>query len=207
MLRRLCGVKLSHRVGVPSRRLFECYIHAPELDRPNFELKKLCEEGDIANARNTFDMMPKRDTKSYNIMINTYAKRHEFEMAELLLYELNVNGLTPDIYTFTSLIAGYFQANRIEQGEKLISQMKTFHLQPNLVTIREILAGYCACGMLVRARIYFEETQKYIGYDEGIYNAMIAYVLIQFLTQLVATVAINYGTTLIHYSKPYPKIH
>ena len=179
MLRRICSsnvYKLSHIVMRPPIRQIECYVRAAELDGPNRVLKDLCEEGDLLTARKRFDSMSIRDTKSYNIMIHSYARRQEFEQAELLLYDMNMNGLTPDIVTFTSLISCYFQANRCEQGEKLMTQMNAFQLEPNQVTIGAAITGYVNCGMLVRARLLLEETEKRLGFDEATYNAMIVYV-------------------------------
>jgi pentatricopeptide repeat protein len=146
-----------------------------ELYAINAALKTLCEKQDITAARSHFDSMASRDVISYNIMIDAYAKLKQFEHAELLLFDMNIKGFIPDLYTFTSLISSYFQANHIEQGEKLVKQMQSFNLTPNQVTIGAIIAGYCRSGMLVRARIFLSEKEEEFGtFSTDVYNVMLS---------------------------------
>ena len=84
------------------------------------------------------------DTRSYNLLIRLYASVGDMKQSYDLLDELMAQGLSPDIYTFSSLMTGHLNNNEASQVLKLHQNLPKYGLVSDFVTDTIYLRGLIA---------------------------------------------------------------
>ncbi|XP_077213322.1 pentatricopeptide repeat (PPR) superfamily protein [Tasmannia lanceolata] len=122
-------------------------------------------------AQNLFDKIPQPDIVLFNIMARGYARTHTpIQAVVLFIHMLNL-GISPDDYTFPSLLKACANSKALEQGKQvhcLAIKLKFHHniyVQPTLINM------YAECGDVRAARRIFNQMGRPCIVS---YNAMIA---------------------------------
>ncbi|KAI3515258.1 hypothetical protein L1887_14076 [Cichorium endivia] len=97
--------------------------------------------GEIHNARNLFDEMPKRDVLSWTTILSAYAKSGDMNTATELFHNMpNKNPVS-----WTALISGYSRNGFPHEALLLFTKMISQKIPPNQFTFSSAL---CACANL-----------------------------------------------------------
>jgi len=100
----------------------------------------------------------KIDARTYNTCISLAAKRGNFEAAreifDLMRTDLSV---TPDVYSFTSLINACAESRQVEMAEMIYSDMKSFQVEPNVMTKNVLLKAFARVGDTKKLKQYYTE--------------------------------------------------
>ncbi|XP_057858010.2 pentatricopeptide repeat-containing protein At3g12770 [Cryptomeria japonica] len=89
--------------------------------------------GSLELARHVFEIMPKRNTVSWNVMIRGYGMHGYGENALELYLQMQENGMKPDEVTFTNLLSACSHAGLVSEGRKQFDSM----VQDYCITPRE----------------------------------------------------------------------
>lgn len=91
-------------------------------------------EGDIASARELFDLMTEKDTFSWNTMISGYVHLSNMEEASKLFGEMP----NPDTLSWNTMIAGFMGIGSLTLANDFFERMP----QKNLVSWNSMIAGF-----------------------------------------------------------------
>eukprot|EP01018_Ginkgo_biloba_P011198 Gb_27463 [translate_table: standard] len=94
--------------------------------------------GNMKNARNVFDKMPKRDVVSWTTMITGYAQNRDIDEALKLFQEMPER----NVVSWTAMIAGYAQNGHGEEALKLFEKMP----RRDVASWNAIIAGHAQTG-------------------------------------------------------------
>ncbi|KAL0915337.1 hypothetical protein M5K25_015749 [Dendrobium thyrsiflorum] len=113
------------------------------------------ELGDIKTARILFDEISQTDVVTWNVLIASYVKCREFEMAISVFKEMEKVGVKADEATLVSSISACIALRNLEQGKKIHCYMKEKY-SFSLPLGNAILDMYAKCGDLDAAFDFFE---------------------------------------------------
>ncbi|PKC66235.1 TPR-like protein [Rhizophagus irregularis] len=119
------------------------------------------------------------NTVAYNVFIKVYIMASKYEQtdqiigdmlkqntepntrgkkgARLLFREMQRFGLSPDVYTYTSLINAYVKASDINKAEKIFSEMKKAGIEPSITTYNVLMSYYAKKKDIKKLRQIFNE--------------------------------------------------
>ncbi|KAL9227386.1 hypothetical protein vseg_003077 [Gypsophila vaccaria] len=127
--------------------------------------------GGIDDARLVFQSMSERDLVCWNAMIGGYAVQGLAEGSFLMLRSMLQEGMTPDCYTFGSLLAVCDQGDHLPR----VGQLHCFILQHGFGSVqllcRQLIDAYSKCGSIKSAYNVFKCV---IVKDVMLYTALIA---------------------------------
>ncbi|XP_020596631.1 pentatricopeptide repeat-containing protein At1g31430 [Phalaenopsis equestris] len=121
----------------------------------NSMIDMYAELGNIKTSRLLFDEMPQRDVVTWNVLIASYVKCREFEMAISVFKEMEKVGVKADEATLVSSISACIALRNLEQGMKIHSYMKKEY-QFSLPLGNAILDMYAKCSNVDAAFDFFE---------------------------------------------------
>ncbi|MFQ6644792.1 hypothetical protein Gotur_020374 [Gossypium turneri] len=88
----------------------------------------------------------------YNAMIKGFCKFRKMKEALLCVTRMIKAHLTPDQFTYSTIIDGYIHST----AEKAFKEMQSCGLEPNVVTYTIPTGSFCKEGKLAKAVFYFE---------------------------------------------------
>uniref|UniRef100_A0A6V7QW72 DYW domain-containing protein n=1 Tax=Ananas comosus var. bracteatus TaxID=296719 RepID=A0A6V7QW72_ANACO len=103
-------IKLCLRHGSPDharllhRHLFSSHANHPQLFLSNSLISMYVKFGLLEDARDLFDQMPQRNVVSWTTMISALANLKEKEEALRLFIRMQRDGISPNMYTFSSVL-------------------------------------------------------------------------------------------------------
>ncbi|KAI5079216.1 hypothetical protein GOP47_0006887 [Adiantum capillus-veneris] len=118
--------------------------------------------GALAKAHEVFDALPLRNIVSWNALISGYAQHGHGQQALTCFEQLELEGLSPNAVTFSSILKACSNIGAIKEGQKVHCQI----LRDGLVE-KDIIVGtglvdmYCKCGLLARAESVFHELRSW----------------------------------------------
>lgn len=117
--------------------------------------------GNVRSAENIFEMMPKTDVVSWNVMISGYASVGQC-FGALGIYETMIKaGVNPDAVTYTSVLAACSQLAALEKGKDIHNSISESKLERNEVVMGALLDMYAKCGAVDEAfKIFCELPQR-----------------------------------------------
>lgn len=113
-------------------------------------------------AHQVFQLIPKQDVVSWNIMISGYARMgHSLEALEMFL-KMGVSGLKPDEFTSVSLLMVCGQLGYARQGKSVHAWIKRreFKIAVNLIVVNSLLDMYVKCKEIELARRVFDGVEQ-----------------------------------------------
>eukprot|EP00210_Caulerpa_lentillifera_P000364 g357.t1 len=106
-------------------------------------------------------------TRPFNAAINGCAERCSLEDAELLFSRLKESyGLTPDIYTYNSMLNVCASAKNLDRAKEVIEEMKSNGIAGGNVTLNTIINVYAESCNTYNAKTYLEECKKWMEEDD-----------------------------------------
>ncbi|KAJ0970869.1 hypothetical protein J5N97_018828 [Dioscorea zingiberensis] len=113
----------------------------------------------IRYAESVFEMMPKEDVVSWNVMISGYATTGSYFKALDLLHEMRINNVRPDAVTFTGVLSACAQLSALELGKEIHHRIKADGLESNEIVMSALLDMYAKCGGVREAQMVFHKLQ------------------------------------------------
>ncbi|KAL0442386.1 UNVERIFIED_CONTAM: Pentatricopeptide repeat-containing protein [Sesamum latifolium] len=86
-----------------------------------------CKCGDVDGARQFFDMMPSKNTVTWNEMIHGYAQSGRGEDAVNLFGDMIHTGFKPDSITYVAVLTACSHSGLVDAGLKLFNSMQEAH--------------------------------------------------------------------------------
>lgn len=130
--------------------------------------------GSMADAQHVFDKLPKRDVVAWNSMLAAHIEQNEAEQA-LKLYELFIQeDLSPDAWTFASILQAYsmlakndgnttlvegqfVKVNTLMKGEAVHAEIRKKGFDSNVFVCTALIAMYGSCGSTRHAQGVFNQ--------------------------------------------------
>lgn len=141
------------REVVKARELFE---RIPENNVVSWTLMigVYAKAGDLITARMFFNKMPQRNVVSWNSMVSSYVQQGNFQEAVDLFIEMRSEGVTPDGYTFVSVLSACSHLGDLEFGKWIHYLIEDFS-QLGVIAGTALIEMYAKCGDINRAFILF----------------------------------------------------
>eukprot|EP01018_Ginkgo_biloba_P003198 Gb_11219 [translate_table: standard] len=127
--------------------------------------------GNVDKARHVFDKVNQRNVVSWNTMISAYARQGLFEQALTLYQQMQVTGIQPDQFTFTSVLPACANLPALEEGMEIHEEIIRIGLHSNVFVESALVDMYAKCGSIERARHVFDKMNQR---NVVSWNAMIA---------------------------------
>ncbi|XWS58795.1 hypothetical protein CRYUN_Cryun08bG0064300 [Craigia yunnanensis] len=90
-----------------------------------------CKCGDIDGARKYFDMMPVRNTVTWNEMLDGYAQNGRGDVAVHLYQDMIASGGKPHGITFIAVLTAFSHSGLVDLGVRIFNSMQSDHrLEP-----------------------------------------------------------------------------
>jgi pentatricopeptide repeat protein len=80
--------------------------------------------------------------------------------AMLIFTEMQGQGVSPDVFTYSSLIAALCRMDRLDHAIDKFNQMIAMGVQPNAAIYYSLIQGFCRHGDLVKAKELVSEMMK-----------------------------------------------
>ncbi|MCL7037883.1 hypothetical protein MKW94_014201 [Papaver nudicaule] len=122
------------------------------------EMYGKCESTD--KARRVFEKTIQRDLTLWNTLIAAYAESGLSGEALKLFYQMQLEGVPPNVVSWNSVISGFLRNGQVTEAETLFSEMQCLEIQPNLITWTSLISGLAQNGHGDRAIRYFQEMQN-----------------------------------------------
>ncbi|KAF7828525.1 pentatricopeptide repeat-containing protein [Senna tora] len=115
-------------------------------------ISKYSREGYVDEARMLFDIMPQRNSVTYNAMLSGYLQSGMLNEACQFFKKMPHK----NVVSWTSMLSGLADAGRIEDARKLFDLMP----EKNVVSWNSLVAGLIRNGNLEEARQVFDQTPE-----------------------------------------------
>ena len=122
--------------------------------------------GDLRGAEWCFKEAKRLDVKFtttlYNQMAHAYGLHRRFYEAQHMLREMEVAGLQPDPFTYSTLIAAAGRAHkpRLDRAEELLASYRSAHGEPSIVVLNAMVNAYVEAGRV-------DDALAFLGTMEG----------------------------------------
>lgn len=98
---------------------------------------------------------------TFNTLVDACARSGEMGRISALLESMDVQGIAPNIITYSAILKGYCQDNRLEEAFALIDGMvQTTKFRPDEIMYNTLLDGCARQGLFDRGMRLLEEMQK-----------------------------------------------
>jgi pentatricopeptide repeat protein len=157
--------KMSEKV-----REMKTYHIKPDNTTWNIMIDFYAKKGDIFTCLKIFNTMRLQgyvaDRLTYNTLVIACIARKDLTMSDQVLGMMMENGMSPDVFTFTSLISGTLEIKRnLADGFYLLDKMMKMGVQANLATYNALLSGVARLGNFKQIKPVYEQIQKTLKPD------------------------------------------
>lgn len=132
------------------RRGFESNLNVS-----NAILAFYCGCSQFSSCSNLFHKMPIRSVVSWNTLISCCAHNREMEMAFALLYQMQVEGLEPDLVTLINILPCFSESKNLGQGKAIHCHAIKIGFDLDVSLVNALISMYCNCGDLDAGRLLF----------------------------------------------------
>lgn len=111
----------------------------------------------IDNAKQVFNSIILRDVVLWNTLLAAYADLGRSGEASRLFYQMQLEGISPNIISWNSVILGFLRNGQMNEAKDMFLQMQSLGVQPNLITWTTLISGLAqnSCGN--EAILFFQE--------------------------------------------------
>ncbi|KDO80388.1 hypothetical protein CISIN_1g035503mg [Citrus sinensis] len=111
----------------------------------------------IDNAKQVFNSIILRDVVLWNTLLAAYADLGRSGEASRLFYQMQLEGISPNIISWNSVILGFLRNGQMNEAKDMFLQMQSLGVQPNLITWTTLISGLTqnSCGN--EAILFFQE--------------------------------------------------
>ncbi|KAL5704694.1 mannan endo-1,4-beta-mannosidase [Ranunculus cassubicifolius] len=107
-----------------------------------------------------FERMRIRDVVSYTTIISSYVQQGQCDLALQTFVQMRESGVSPNEYTFASIISGCANLAKVVWGEQLHAHVIHLGLMGSLSVSNAIMVMYSKCGKLDSTSMVFQEMSK-----------------------------------------------
>ncbi|OAY63324.1 Pentatricopeptide repeat-containing protein, chloroplastic [Ananas comosus] len=145
--------------------------------------------GRIGHARKVFDTASSRDLVLWNTMISGYAHHGMSGEAFKLFYEMQLEGLPPNVVSWNSIILGFLRNGQVTEAKDMFSQMQLTKVNPNLTTWSTLISGLTQNGCA-------HETINHYGRMEEVGLRLYPAIIVAVLLACNSLVSLHYGRVI-----------
>eukprot|EP01018_Ginkgo_biloba_P007475 Gb_18859 [translate_table: standard] len=127
--------------------------------------------GSFGNALKVFDKISTCSVFAWNAMIRGYVTHGHCEEALNIYYQMKREGLSPDKFTFPSVIKACSGLKALEQGREIHRYITSSGFESDLFVGSALIDMYAKCGVMESARDVFDKMSRR---DVVLWTAMIA---------------------------------
>ncbi|EXB84044.1 hypothetical protein L484_005808 [Morus notabilis] len=111
--------------------------------------------GELDAAVQVFEKTGERSVVSWTSMIAGYAREGRSNEAIRLFYEMERNGVSPDIFTITSILHACACSGSLEDGKDVHNYIRESGMESNLFVCNALMDMYSKCGSMDDANLVF----------------------------------------------------
>ncbi|PON87262.1 DYW domain containing protein [Trema orientale] len=111
--------------------------------------------GDLAAAVQVFEKMGKKSVVSWTSMMAGHVRKGLSDEAIKIFYEMQTNGISPDIFTVTSILHACACCGSLENGKVVHNYIRENDMESNLFVCNALMDMYAKCGSMEDAHLVF----------------------------------------------------
>jgi pentatricopeptide repeat protein len=111
--------------------------------------------GCMSDALEAFRVMPERNTKSWNTLIDGFVQNQKHKQALGMFEQMLSNSVTPDAVTLVSALSACAQLGDIQQGRDLHNYIKSRGIHCDTILTNSLINMYAKCGDMEAAEVVF----------------------------------------------------
>lgn len=127
--------------------------------------------GSVVDGRKVFDWMPDRNVVTWTSLLTGYTQNGLQDAVLELFFQMQLEGIRPNPFTFASVLASAAARGAGEQGKRAHSQVIKFGYQSTIFVCNSLMNMYSKCGLVQEARRVFSGM---VNRDAVSWNSMIA---------------------------------
>ncbi|XP_058097279.1 pentatricopeptide repeat-containing protein At3g13880 [Magnolia sinica] len=143
----------------------------PCLFLQNNLLNMYCKCGDINNARQLFDRMPKRNIISLNSIISSYSQMGFYDKSMEVFIEARATKMVLDRFTYASALSVCARNGDLRLGLIVHGLVVVSGLGSQVFLTNSLIDMYAKCGRMDQARLLFDNSDEL---DDVSWNSLVA---------------------------------
>ncbi|KAL6842648.1 hypothetical protein ACP4OV_027492 [Aristida adscensionis] len=116
--------------------------------------------GCMSDALEVFRVMPARNTKSWNTLIDGFVQNQKHKEALRMFEEMISNGVTPDAVTFVSVLSACTQLGDLQQGRDFHNYINNHGICCDSILTNSLINMYAKCGDMAEAEVVFQTMRQ-----------------------------------------------
>ncbi|XP_050367350.1 pentatricopeptide repeat-containing protein DOT4, chloroplastic, partial [Argentina anserina] len=116
--------------------------------------------GDLSGAVRVFEKMGRRSVVSWTSMIAGYVREGLSDKAVELFCEMEKNGVSPDVYTITSILRACACSGLLEKGKDIHKYIREHDMDSSLFVCNSLMDMYAKCGSMEDADSIFSRMHR-----------------------------------------------
>eukprot|EP01018_Ginkgo_biloba_P019689 Gb_04894 [translate_table: standard] len=111
-------------------------------------------------ARLVFDKIDKPNVFLWNVMIRGYATNGPYEKSITLYYQMQLEGIQPDKFTFPCVLKACASLSDLQEGEEIHDDIVGAGFESDVFVANSLVAMYAKCGSVELARHVFDKMSE-----------------------------------------------
>lgn len=111
--------------------------------------------GDLEAAVQVFEKIGKKSVVSWTSMMSGYVREGLSDEAIKIFYEMKTNGVSPDIFTVTSILHACACSGSLDNGKIVHKYIRENDMESNLFVCNALMDMYAKCGSMEDAHVVF----------------------------------------------------
>ena len=140
-------------------RLGEYGIEA-DVDIGNAVVSMYAKCGCMSDALEAFKVMPARNTKSWNALIDGFVQNKKHKEALKMFEEMLSSDFNPDAVTLVSILSACTQLGDLQQGRNLHSYIRSSGICCDTILTNSLINMYAKCGDMAAAEVVFKAMKQ-----------------------------------------------
>eukprot|EP01018_Ginkgo_biloba_P029482 Gb_12585 [translate_table: standard] len=116
--------------------------------------------GSMDHARLHFNKISKRDVFLWNVLVRGYAMNGPCEEALVLYYQMKMEGILPNKFTFPFVLKACAGLSSLQEGTEIHNDIVKFGFGSDIFVGNSLVAMYAKCGNIEIARQVFDKMFK-----------------------------------------------
>ncbi|PAN29449.1 hypothetical protein PAHAL_5G227200 [Panicum hallii] len=116
--------------------------------------------GCMSDALEAFKVMPARNTKSWNTLIDGFVQNQKHKEALKMFEEMLSSDFTPDAVTLVCVLSACTQLGDLQQGRNLHSYIRSSEICCDTILTNSLINMYAKCGDMAAAEVVFKAMKQ-----------------------------------------------
>jgi len=113
--------------------------------------------GNLNDAIQVFGKMGQTTVVSWTSLISAYVREGLYDDAIRLFYEMECKGVSPDVYSMTSVLHACARSNSLDKGRDLHNYFRKNNVTLSLPVSNALMDMYAKCGSMEEAYLVFSQ--------------------------------------------------